>query len=62
MGYTMVLRRKFTILNTSRKERKKDKINTSSLHKELEKEQIKPKVGIWKEMIKIRAEINKMML
>ena len=29
---------------------------------ELEKEQTRPKVSIWKEIIKIRAEINEMML
>ena len=56
-----VLRRKFIALQAYLKKQEKSQINNLTLHlKELEKEeQTKPKVIRRKEIIKIRAEINK---
>ena len=56
-----VLRGKFTALQAYLKKQEKSQINNLNLHlKELEKEeQIKRKVSRRKEIIKIRAEINK---
>ena len=56
-----VLRGKFIAIQSYLKKQKKSQINNITLHlKELEKEeQTKPKVSKRKEIIKIRAEINK---
>ena len=56
-----VLRRKFIALQAYLKKQEKSQINNLTLHpKELEEEeQTKPKVSRRKEIIKIRAEINK---
>ena len=55
-----VLRGKFIAIQAYLKKKEKSQINNLTLHlKELEKEeQTKPKVSRWKEIIKIRAEIN----
>ena len=55
-----VLRGKFIAIQTYLKKQEKSQINNITYHlKELEKEQIKPKVSGRKEIIKIREEINK---
>ena len=55
-----VLRRKFTIVNVHIKKEERSQINNLTLHhKELEKEQTKPKDSMKKEIIKSRVEINK---
>ena len=56
-----VLRGKFIAIQAYPKKQEKSQINNLNLHlKELEKEeQTKPKVSKRKEIIKIRAEINK---
>ena len=55
-----VLRGKFIAIQSHFKKQEKSQINNLTLHlKQLEKEeQTKPKVSRWKEIIKIRAEIN----
>ena len=55
-----ILRGKFIALHAYFKKQEKAQIYTLTSHlKELEKEQqTKPKVSRWKEIIKIRAEIN----
>ena len=54
-----VLRGKFIAIQAYLKKQEKSQINNLTLHlKELEKEQTKPKAGIRKEIIKIRAEIT----
>ena len=56
-----VLRGKFIAIQTYHKKQETSQVNNLTLHlKELEKEeQTKPKVSRRKEIIKIRAEINK---
>ena len=56
-----VLRGKFIVIQAYLRKQEKSQINNLILHlKELEKEeQIKPKVSTRKEIIKIRAETNK---
>ena len=56
-----VLKKKFIAIQASLKKQEKSKINNlNSYLKELEKEeQTKPKVSRRKEIIKIKAEINK---
>ena len=56
-----VLRGKFIAIQAYLKEQEKSQVNNLTLHlKKLEKEeQTKPKVSRRKEIIKIRAEINK---
>ena len=56
-----VLRGKFIAIQAYRKKQQTSQINNLTLHlKELEKEeQTKPKVSRRKEIIKIRAEINR---
>ena len=56
----VVLRGKFIAIQSHFKKQEKSQINNLTLHlKQLEKEeQTKPKVSRWKEIIKIRAEIN----
>ena len=55
-----VLRGKFIAIQAYLKKQEKSQINNLTLRiKELEKEQTKPKVCRRKEIIKIRAEINK---
>lgn len=54
-----VLRGKFIAINSYIKNEEKSRINNLMLnHKELEKEQTKPKISRRKEIIKIRAKIN----
>ena len=55
-----VLRGKFIAIQSYIRKQEKSQINNLTLHlKQLEKEeQTKPKVSRWKEIIKIRAEIN----
>ena len=55
-----VLKGKFIAIQSYLKKQEKAQINNLTLHlKELEKEeQTKPKASRWKEIIKIRAEIN----
>ena len=55
-----VLRGKFIAIQSCLKKQKTSQINNLTLHlKQLEKEEQKiPKVSIWKEIIKIRSEIN----
>ena len=55
-----MLRKKFIAVQAFLKKEEKSQIDTLTRHlKELEKEQIKPKVSRRKEIIKIRKEINK---
>ena len=56
----VVLRWKFTAIQAYLKKQEKYQINNLNLHlEEVEKEeQMKPKVSRWKEVIKIRPEIN----
>ena len=55
-----MLRGKFIAIQAYLKKQEKHQINNITLHlKQLEKEQKNPKVSIRKEIIKIRAEINK---
>ena len=50
---------KFIVINASIKKQEKSQINNPTVHfKELDKEQMKPKVSRRKEIIKIRVEIN----
>ena len=54
------LRVKFIMIQAYLRKQEKSQINNLTLHlKQLEKEQIKPKVSRRKEIIKIRAEIMK---
>ena len=55
-----VLRGKFIAIQSYLKKQEKSQINNLNLHvKQLEKEEQKyPKVNRWKEIIKIRSEIN----
>ena len=55
-----VLRGRFIVIQSYLKKQEKSQKNNLTLHlKQLEKEkQRKPKVSRWKEIIKIRAEIN----
>ena len=56
-----VLRDKFIAILSYLREQEKSQINNLTLHlKQLEKEQIKPKVSRRKEITKIKAEINEM--
>ena len=55
-----VLRGKFIAMQAFLKKEEKSQVNNLTYHlKELEKEQIKPKVSRRKEIVKIREEINK---
>ena len=56
-----MLRKSFIAIQAYLKKQEKNQINNLSLHlKQLEKEEIKnPRVSIRKEIIKIKAEINK---
>ena len=56
-----MLRKSFIAIQAYLKKQEKNQINKLSLHlKQLEKEEIKnPRVSIRKEIIKIKAEINK---
>ena len=55
-----VLRGKFIAIQAYLKKQEKSQVNNLMLHlKQLEKEeQTKPKVSRWKEILKIRVEIN----
>ena len=55
-----VLRGGFIVVQAYLKKQERNQINNVTLHlKQLEKEEMKnPKVSRWKEIIKIRAEIN----
>ena len=56
-----VLRGKFIAIKSNLKKQEESPINNLTLKlKQLEKEQKKPKVSKWKEIIKLSAEINKM--
>ena len=61
MGYAQaILRGKFIVINVYFKKKERSQTNNLNLHKELEKEeQSKLKVIRSKEIIMIRAEINK---
>ena len=55
-----MLRGRFIVIQAYLKKQEKNQINNLTLHlKQLEKEEMKnPRVSRWKEIIKIRAEIN----